>query len=397
MLRIKPASVANRRNNIIRSRKLCTSNPSCHQLAKKQNVHTSLLSPSIHHRQHNALLQKLTKIYPIRPFSAAATATAESSSKKTVGDIFLDNLGKVFLSTIGLIVAALVRSSMATTNKNDLRTKIEELASLDPFEIDDLKIANHDLDKHVMELIFKGVLEQFSFQSRNDIGSGVDKSDGLGNEDDIRHYQYQANTRVKYEDFVNVVMNIMKGLKGEGFTIELGHLLDRVVIGLLEKQELSHRREDDGKLDLNLLLVALTLCMNGTIRERTEILFDIMTATTIKSPEQSDASNGQKNQSNQVVTEKQIIEMVKYLQDTCQLVPDAQIVESETKYPIQEYKVGTPSELVQMGKIMKKDELSDSALAEDKGSWTCDDFHHILRSRAVCAWGECYVKTKGLR
>ena len=89
--------------------------------------------------------------------------------------------------------------------------------------------------------------------------------------------------------------------------------------------------------------------------------------------------------------------MVGHLQKTCQLVPDAQIIESDTKYPAQEYLVGTPEQLLIHAKEMKKDELSTDALEDNENGWSCDDFHHILRSRAVCAWGECYVKTKGLK
>jgi hypothetical protein len=89
--------------------------------------------------------------------------------------------------------------------------------------------------------------------------------------------------------------------------------------------------------------------------------------------------------------------MVGNLQKTCQLVPDAQIVETTTKYPYQTHRIGTPQELVGMGQIMKKEELSEKACAPKEDSfWSCQDFHHLLRSKSVCAWGECYVKTRSL-
>ena len=99
------------------------------------------------------------------------------------------------------------------------------------------------------------------------------------------------------------------------------------------------------------------------------------------------------------MTETDVIKMIDFLQQTCQLVPETQILESETKYPVQEYKVGSPSELMAVGKISKMEQLSDDALKEGASTerkLNCDDFHHLLRSKGVCAWGECYVRKKGL-
>ena len=148
---------------------------------------------------------------------------------------------------------------------------------------------------------------------------------------------------------------------------------------------------EDG-LEFSLLLVALTLSMKGTIRDRVEILYSLLQ----DGAESQQNDMGGEETKPPAVKEKDVVRMVGYLQKTCQLVPDAQIVESEVKYPIQEYKVGSPFELVHIGKEMKKEELSADALAGGEMEWTCDDFHHLLRSRSVCAWGECYVKKKGL-
>ena len=326
----------------------------------------------------------------LRPFASSSIP----SGPKTAGDIFFDNLGKLFLAAIGAIIATLVRSSMASSNQTKLRIKIEEeLTPLDPAEIDDLRVANSDLDKEVFHAIIEGVEDAFG--------------DGL-------------HQKIDYRDFVSVVMNIMKGIKGEGFTIQFSHLLDRVIISLLEKQDkersdaaVSLDDVNDGKLEVSFLLVALTLCLNGNVRDRVEILFDIMTRNQSQIQDHFTDANfnndGQKlgDQDNKrsstpkesaIVSKTQIIEMIGYLQASCQLVPDAQIVESDTKYPVQKYAVGTPVELTALGMTMKKDELTEEALQGDANTptWTCDDFHHLLRSRAVCAWGECYVKTKNL-
>lgn len=40
---------------------------------------------------------------------------------------------------------------------------------------------------------------------------------------------------MNYAEFLSLVMHCMKEMKGEGFTIQLGHLLDRVVIAEVER------------------------------------------------------------------------------------------------------------------------------------------------------------------
>ena len=73
----------------------------------------------------------------------------QAKKAKTAGDLFLDNLGTVFLSSIALLILTLVRSSRGTTNKTNLRIAIEQSAALDPFEIDDFRTANDELTPDV--------------------------------------------------------------------------------------------------------------------------------------------------------------------------------------------------------------------------------------------------------
>jgi hypothetical protein len=156
-------------------------------------------------------------------------------------------------------------------------------------------------------------------------------------------------------------------------------------------------------------LVALSLALNGSVRERVEALYNILIdddedqneiesegiqgqieATIVDYQQKFDSTRGR------VIEEKDVVQMVGFLQKTCQLVPDAQIIASDTKYPVQEYIVGSPVQLTIHGKEMKKEELSEDALGDGERGWSCDDFHHLLRSKSICAWGECYVKRKGL-
>jgi hypothetical protein len=148
-------------------------------------------------------------------------------------------------------------------------------------------------------------------------------------------------------------------LKGDAFTVELGHLLDRAVLAALHQQNTP----EEEPVPLVFLLAALSLGMRSTVEERIVILFEAMQT---------------KNAS---VTYQDVREMVGYLQDTCQLVPDSQVVEGSRKYPTQQYERGTPEQLVQWD-------------GSDQDVLDLDAFSAIVRSRAVCAWGECYNKKK---
>lgn len=305
-----------------------------------------------------------------RRLATDAIKTDSAVSKKvskTAGDIFLDNIGTVFLSAIGLLILTLVRSSYGTSNKTSLRQRIEAETVLDPFEIDDLRTANDQMSPEVFRNIYSSLRDS---------------------------HGWTLSQKVDYTLFVSGVRHVMKEMKGDAFTIQLGHLLDRVVADITEKigkEEVNTSCEEG--LEFSLLLTALSLAMNGPIRDRVEILYDILKNGKNDNDDLGGMSADNKSPS---VKENDVIQMVKYLQQTCQLVPDAQIVESDVKYPAQQYKIGSPLELVRIGKEMKKEEISSDVLASGDSEWTCDDLHHLLRSKSVCAWGECYVKKKGL-
>lgn len=244
--------------------------------------------------------------------------------------MFLDNLGTIFLGGIGLLIASLVRSFRGSTNRNKMREKLQEQAMLDPLEIDDLRVANSELTLTVYRKILQDLVETYPDQS------------------------------LRYADFVNTVRTTMKGLKGDAFTIELGHLIDRIVLASLKQH--GHSSEDAQPLAF--WMAVLTLCLNGTVPERIRALYEALEAK----------DEGK-------VTLSDVREMVGYLQDTCQLVPDSQVVMSEQKYPVQQYERGVP------GKLFEWD-------GSDEERLDIDAFTDVLRSRAVCVWGECYHRKR---
>ena len=105
------------------------------------------------------------------------------------------------------------------------------------------------------------------------------------------------------------------------------------------------------------------------------------------------------------------MELVAALQKTFQLVPDAQVIPVvNQKYPTQQYEQGAPEKLVvaamEQVAASKKIEKEKSTASVQHGNSTsiesssCEDlvdidaFAAILRSKSVCAWGECYHKKR---
>jgi hypothetical protein len=281
---------------------------------------------------HSSLtFNKMLTQAQVRVLSSTSAAASEATEKPKAEDsnIFLDNLGKIFLVVVASIVGTLVRGSYNTSNKNAVRDAMEEASVLDPCEIEDMRIANTELTPEVFRKIM------------DDLGQSFPQG------------------TASYHDFIPCVRRTMKGLKGDAFTIQLGHLLDRVVIAILKEQNKSEYDE----LPIKLLLAALSLALNSPVPDRIRILYEIL------------------EREDQPVRFSKVRPMVGYLQETCQLVPDSEVVETETKYPTIQYRKGTPEELVPW-----------------EGSETdpidLDAFAAILRSHSVCAWGECYHKKK---
>ena len=266
---------------------------------------------------------------PASRAEAASTSSSAKPKRKDDSNIFLDNLGKIFLTLIAGVIATLVRSSRNSKNRITLRDELEDDAVIDPIEIDDLRIANSEMSPEVFRTILHDVHQQFT--------------DGT----------------CTYKEFVKVVRATMVRLKGEAFTIQLGHLLDRVVVDVLKVRNKS----SEDKMPVGLWLSVLSIALNSSVRDRVRILYETL------------------EQEESPVTFAKVLEMVGYLQDTWQLPADTQLIATEDTIPTQQWKVGTPKELVPWDGL-ECDEIDVEAFAA------------ILRSRAVCAWGECYHKKK---
>lgn len=267
--------------------------------------------------------------------------TSSDPNSDTTGNIFLDNLGKIFLSAIALIIAMLVRSHYATKGRNALRDRIEATAALDPLEIQELRLANAELTPDVFRTLLREI-----------------------------HHEAGGGSNLTYEQFIFHVRRILVNSiqKGEHVTIEMGHYIDRVVLTALHRRG----RSSQDSMPLTFWFTVLSLALNAAVPDRIRILYEILLSQ------------------NEKVSIPDTIEMVGYLQDTCQLVPDAQIIPvTSRKYPIQQFCIGSPVELVNWPS-------SEKGKATMEETVDLDAFAEILRSKSVCAWGECYHKRRKL-
>jgi hypothetical protein len=300
----------------------------------------------------------------------------KEKKKDDDSNIFLDNLGKIFLSSLGIVLLMLFRSTKSSNSRIALRDEMENEALLDPLEIDDLRRANTDFTIDVWNTIVERVKNEF-------IARGV--------------------SSVTYPQFLSLVMSVMKEMKGEGFTIQMGHLIDRVVIAELERRrsddknnildEVTSVNQESDELPLSFLLTSLSLALNSTVADRIRVLYECMLLldTDGGGGEESNTSSG--NNNNNLVSEVQVESMIQNLQSTCQLVADAQIVETNSKVPYQTFRVGTGKELIRRAREGYGGKKGQPGVTREvEGPITMEDFHAILKSRTVCAWGECYIK-----
>ncbi len=149
-----------------------------------------------------------------------------------------------------------------------------------------------------------------------------------------------------------------------------------------------------------MLPAALSLALHGTVSDRVRTLYEsasifndddnggLGTDMDGGEGEGSDASTSAATLSGGAASR-----MVQYLQRTCQI---AQIVETNSSVPYRTFCVGSGDELVERargGYGGKKGSAGVTRKAE--GHVTLEEFHAILRSRTVCAWGECYMNKTG--
>mmetsp|Transcript_33835 Transcript_33835/g.43464 ORF Transcript_33835/g.43464 Transcript_33835/m.43464 type:complete len:330 (-) Transcript_33835:421-1410(-) len=274
------------------------------------------------------------KILLSRQFSSAAvTTTADMSkekSKKKVkdesdeGGMISNNLGKIFGGVLLSIALYFYRLSKNREQKDALIAQVEESYGAEPYEIEDLRNANMQLNARKFKNIAEKIMEAYPSQ-------------------------------VTYKDFVVAVS------KEFGATMQHGFLLDRVVIKYLQNHP---EKNEDGPLPVSFLLAALSLAMYSDVDERAEVFHNLLAKGSTDLGKDAAA------------------DFISALQDTCQIPAERNIREDSEKYPIQKYRVISGPEMLE--------EALEELKEKEKEQLSLEDFSKVLRSKAVCAWGECF-------
>lgn len=340
--------------------------------ANRSSLPMASHSPALGFRHLSTEIRAQTAAAAAANASMAAEASGTGTKKKAESNVFLDNLGKIFLLGIGSVIVTLVRSSYNTSNRHLIRDRLEEIAAMDPKEIEEFREANSELTLDVMRQILHFY---YTEETKSIDASGVTTS---------------------YEEFVTAIRKIMATKfpkEGESFTIQTGHYLDRIVVAALEERgegapHVTKLAQNSNDLPVALLFAAMAMAMNGSVSDRIRILHEILVMEEETQKQQQEQMgmmvDGRKNSGADSVPLARVRAMVGYLQETCQLPPDTQIVPTDRKYPTQLWRRATPMDMV-------PDILQDEKETQSENI-DLVEFAAILRTKSVCAWGECYMK-----
>ena len=214
-------------------------------------------------------------------------------------------------------------------------------------------------------------------------------------------------------------------------TFDTNDIGDQMTMALRELEEEEETKKKNANvnegeailLPVALYWTALIAAMNGSVSDRIRILHDVLSMeeqymSSLPSSSSSSSSLSAKDNNTivdvtdvadgagsslvgttdddtttrTVVPLSRVRDMVGYLQATYQLPPDTQIIPTDTKYPAQQWKRASPDELVPGGGVPSEQEEDYHKTNEQVVDIV--EFAAILRTKSVCAWGECYHKWK---
>jgi hypothetical protein len=152
----------------------------------------------------------------------------------------------------------------------------------------------------------------------------------------------------------------------------------------LERVLLSLPRDDEHKSDVDALMVAFSMAVKGSVDDRLRCLFDLATRDTV-------AADDEKK-----ISQQELERLVELLLETYQVPSEKRVLPiPEEKYPIQQFKAATASDLLHgavQAQVDAKQITSDEANA--RTHYTFEAFSQIMTGKTVCLWGECFANSK---
>jgi len=148
---------------------------------------------------------------------------------------------------------------------------------------------------------------------------------------------------------------------------------------------------DDAEESLFYYLTVLSLCICEEPDRRIESLFKLCEEEEkSRGLAAAAAASDDEEKDSRTIRRSTVNELVTYLQKSCQIPADVQVVETGVEYPLREYKIGRGADLVNEGVKLLWEEGSDL------DNMNFGEFRQLLRSRGVCYCGECYkLRKKG--
>ncbi|CEG35489.1 uncharacterized protein PHALS_11368 [Plasmopara halstedii] len=251
------------------------------------------------------------------------------------------------------ISAYIYRGSCGKNNFESLRIPIEEAAVISPYEAWELRSSNN-ITPEVFE----------------DVRNGVTKAFPSGKAS-MQHFD-------QYLGF-KLAQVCPTGMKK-------GYHLERVLLSL--------KTDADRKSDIDAQMVAFSMAVKGTVDERLRMLFNL--ATNAPAGEALKSIEEEKNNDTREMTQEQMERLLQLLLETCQIPSEKRVLAIEdAKYPIQKYKVATPSELLMSA---EQAQTNDTKIKKEETHncqmYTFEAFSQIMRGKIVCLWGECFTNSK---
>ena len=338
--------------------------------------------------------------------------------KKAKDDSFLGmHGGKIAMLAFGAAIVMLYRYFKSGSLRTALEEKLQDEASIEPYEINELREANMLPLKNFAEIVslcdmtfpdgkasymdFVKVVSSYLLKiQEEEMKSHANILKGRQKEPDLPTFEASSEytgARKGYkfqigEQGLGYYFDKIQQANDTGspkvYELRKGHLLDRVVMGTVALNDIkqSHDIDREGlpnpsvndvlfhQLPVDLLLIALSQVVGATVETRIKSLTEL---TMRKDPTQDQEAS---------VSIERAAEVVEFLLLTWQIPADRRPVEKEDeKYPAQNWRPRTPDEMV--ARFLRNEKFPDGTQRLTRA-----DFERMLTSDAVCVWAECYRK-----
>jgi len=305
------------------------------------------------HRSDNMKTLRLfsTSNEAVKPTAVQKQPISEKRDDDDEEGFFSRHLGKMFGGVILGIALYFYRLSRNRQRKEALEDQLRAGYGAEPHEIEDLREANRRFGPGALRAAGRAARERF------------------------------PGGAAPYQDFVACAA---EGLRSAGVPpLAQGFLLDRVAAQYIRSQPKlleEAQRGAEPPLPLPVLLAILSLACYSDVEERVEVFHELMAGG-------DGGGEGEGAPRRRLLSTAAAAEVVGALVHSCQLPAERRVREmEEQRYPWMSYREIKPPEMLDEA----FSELKWDAKEKYNTGLTQEELGAVLRSQAVCAWGECW-------